>query len=231
MADIVTREELDLIQPILPESRTFSPIAHIKIADFMLNLGADILKGYTLVSETYSIARNGSQCFSVLTYSRGDDGINFSIGWRNSTDKSLAIGICLGASVICCSNLMFDGDIKILRRHSMNAWSHIETLAITSFYKHQHSYDRLIENSLRLKRLPVNDNQIARWLGLLFYRGVISPRQLPVALSEWQKPSFPEFEPRTAFSALNAVTYALKTSPPSSVLESHAMLNKSVIDI
>lgn len=215
---------------MLPESRTFKPVPHIELAQRVITLACDILSGFTLISESYQIARDGAQCFGTLTLTRGDEGVNFSIGWRNSTDKSLAIGMVLGAQVICCSNLMFNGDIKILRKHSMNVWNDIETLAITSFYRHQHGYDKILSDVDLLKRKLISDDQAAAMFGRFFYNGLLSPRQLPVAVKEWKEPSFPEFEPRTLYSLYNCSTHALKNEAPATVMEKHTGLHNAVID-
>jgi hypothetical protein len=231
MADIVTREELARYVPALPETKTFRPVPHIQLAERMITLACDILSGWTLLSESYTIARDGAQCFSTLTFTRGDEGMNFSLGWRNSTDKSLAIGLALGAQVICCSNLMLDDEIKILRKHSAKVWDDIETLAITSFYRHTHSYDKILSDVDQLKRKLLSDDQAAAIFGKLFYNGLLSPRQLPVAVKEWKTPTFPEFQPRTLFSLYNCSTHALKSEPPASVMESHTGLHRMIIDV
>jgi hypothetical protein len=50
-----------------------------------------------------------------------------------------------------------------------------------------------------------------------YERGIISSHALPKVLKEWREPSFEEFQPRTAWSLLNACTRVLaeraKTAP------------------
>jgi hypothetical protein len=231
MAEIITKEQLAQYLPAIPPSRTFQPVQHIQLADRMLTLSCDILNGWTLLSESYTIARDGQQCFAILTFTRGDEGINFSLGWRNSMDKSLAVGLALGAQVTCCSNLVLDGDIKILRKHSMNVWQDIETLAITSFYWYAHGYDKILSDIERIRRKLISDDQTAAIFGKLFYTDILSPRQLTTAVKEWKKPTYTEFEPRSLYSLYNASTHALKSDPPATVMESHSRLHKMIIDI
>ncbi|MHC1728037.1 MAG: hypothetical protein AB9866_18885 [Syntrophobacteraceae bacterium] len=231
MGQLVSKDDLDLIEPVLAKTDTFHPVAHGEIARMMITLSRDILVGYELVEERYEIARDGGQAFGTLSYQKGDNGIYMAVGWRNSTDKSLAIGVCMGGSVICCSNLMFEGDIKILKKHSKGVWKAIEDLAITSFYRHNHAYDKILQDSELMRRRMLTDNDVFRWYGLLYGNQVLSPRQLTVAVKEWRQTSFDEFRDRTAWSAYNACTYALKGEAPSTVLESHSKLHSMIVDI
>jgi len=43
---------------------------------------------------------------------------------------------------------------------------------------------------------------------------IISASRLPAVLREWDEPRHPEFEPRTAWSLLNAFTEVLKAASP-----------------
>jgi hypothetical protein len=230
-SQIITREQLHLIEPVMQATRTFVPVPHGLLADRLLIMAQDILNGYDLVSETYTVARYGNQCFAVLTFSKGDEGIYFSVGWRNSNDKSLACAIVLGAQVICCSNLMLDGEIKILRRHSQKVWQDIEMLAITSFYRHTHAYDNVLRIRERLRRNDFTDRQAAHFFGRCYFDDILSPRQIPVAVEQWKRPTFEEFNERTAWSAYNAVTYALKSEAPATAMEKHVQASQMLIDL
>ena len=76
-----------------------------------------------------------------------------------------------------------------------------------------------------MKAWDLSDDDAYKLTGLLYGRGVITPRQLPVVKREWQEPSHEEFEDRNAWSYYNAVTEALKTAPPNRILEKHIALH------
>ena len=65
-----------------------------------------------------------------------------------------------------------------------------------------------------------------RMLGLVYGRGIMTPRQIPVALREWKTPQYEAFQPRTVWSLYNAITEALKSAPPQSIMEKHLGLHK-----
>src|SRR5881398_2054672 len=57
--------------------------------------------------------------FGVLDLETQMEGCRFSIGIRNSHDKSLRLGLTVGIRVFVCSNMAFSGDFTpVLAKHS-----------------------------------------------------------------------------------------------------------------
>jgi len=77
-----------------------------------------------------------------------------------------------------------------------------------------------------MKAWDLTDDDAYKLTGLLYGRGILTPRQIPVVKREWQDPSHAEFADRNAWSFYNAVTEALKTSPPHRIMERHIALHK-----
>src|SRR5437660_12827270 len=68
--------------------------------------------------------------FGVLDLETQMDGCRFSIGIRNSHDKSLRLGLTAGIRVFVCSNMAFSGDFTpVLAKHS-KSFNLIDTLAV-----------------------------------------------------------------------------------------------------
>jgi len=220
MSEIVKLEDLKSIQTP-PQTRTYCPISHHSLATTMRTIAQDIITDYTLVGEDYVLARRGQQLFAVLNFQGERPDMALSVGFRNSLDKSMSVGFCCGASVLVCSNMCFHGDITVMKKHTKNLLTTLEDLAITTLYKAQYTFQELVKDAEILKGRKLTDNEAFQLLGLLFGHGVLSPRQLPVALQNWQKPPHSEFQPRNAFSAYQAVTEALKSTPPLNVMEKH----------
>src|SRR5437867_5535012 len=59
--------------------------------------------GLRVESAEFSLAREGRQMFGVLTCANGKptDGCALAIGLRNSTDRSLSVGMTAGSRVFC----------------------------------------------------------------------------------------------------------------------------------
>ncbi|OPY62039.1 MAG: hypothetical protein A4E57_04068 [Syntrophorhabdaceae bacterium PtaU1.Bin034] len=109
-----------------------------------------------------------------------------------------------------------------MRKHTKNVWHELEDAAITTLYKSQKSFDRIVADTGLMKRQPVKDDEAFRLMGMLFGRGIVSPRQIAVLKEEWLRPSHREFEDRTMWSFFNATTESLKSCPPVTIMEKHA---------
>ena len=224
---VVTRDDLALVESP-PATDSYSPVPHERLADTLSTIGSDILKGFALEKEQYALAREGKQMFGVLVFQNDSTELGLSIGFRNSYDKSMAIGIAIGASVFVCDNLALTGDITVLKKHTANVWASLEDTAIATLYRSQKNFESITTDAEELKRREIGDDEAFRLIGLLFGRGVLSPRQLPVVKQEWLLPSHPEFRPRTAWSFYNACTEALKSCPPLVVMEKHISLHTTL---
>lgn len=63
-----------------------------------------------VVNEEYAVSTDGMKMFGVLDLETQMEGCRFSIGIRNSHDKSLRLGLTAGFRVFVCSNMAFSGD-------------------------------------------------------------------------------------------------------------------------
>ena len=84
---------------------------------------------------------------------------------------------------------------------------------------------RVTEVRMDVKAQEIEDTEAFRRMGLLFGRGVLSPRQLSAVKQEWLLPSHTEFRARTAWSFYNACTEALKSCPHLVIMEKHILLH------
>jgi hypothetical protein len=223
-----TRDELSLVA--LPEAtESYTPVPHNQLAETLITIGRDILKGHTLEREQYALAREGNQMFGVITFRGENSEMGLSIGFRNSYDKSMAIGIAIGAKVFVCDNLALTGDITVFKKHTMNVWGNLEDVAISTLYRSQKNFRRIVEDAESLRNMSISDTGAFQYMGLLYGKGVLTPRQLPVVKKEWLNPSYDEFQPRTLWSFYNACTEAMKTAPPILVMEKHVKLHEILI--
>lgn len=228
--NLVTKPELDLA-PLPEATDSYIPVSHYHLADKFLTISRDLLTDYVLVSEQYALARQGQQFFAILNFRRDHQEMGLSLAFRNSYDRTISIGLAIGASVFVCDNLALSGDIAIMKKHTKNVWSALEDLAITTLYKAGKSYEKVLADSEKLKSLPVNDRQAFEMMGFLFGRDIVSPRQLTVVRDSWLKPPHAEFQERNKWSLFNAVTEALKSCPPVSTLEKHRAAYDAIIDV
>jgi len=228
--NLVTRDELDTV-PIPEATDSYQPVSHFVLANTLATIGQDLLRGYALSREQYGLARRGQQMFAIQTYSRENFEMGLSIGFRNSYDKSMAVGIAIGASVFVCDNLALTGDITVLKKHTTNVWSALEETVIATLYRSQHNFERICEDAEVLKSREIGNNEAFKTMGLLFGKNVLSPRQLPAVKKEWLYPSHEDFKPRNMWSFYNSCTEILKSTPPFQIMEKHIQLHKILIPV
>ena len=191
--ELLKRAELDLIQ--LPEpTDSYVPVSHYHLADKLVTISTDILKDYTLIGENYAVARQGNQMFAVLKFQGDRPDMALSIAFRNSYDRSMSLGIAMGASVFVCDNLALHGEIVIMRKHTKNVWNELEDLAIAHLYKSQKNFDQIVADSMLFKEKPLVNDEAFRLMGILFGHNIVSPRQMTVLKDQWLRPTHPEFD-------------------------------------
>ncbi len=221
----VSLDELREI-PIPEETPTYKPVSHYDLAKNLAEVSRTLLRDYELERSQYGLARDGNQLFGIHTYRNGSDSMGLSIGFRNSYDKSMSVGIAIGASVFVCDNLALTGEIAIARKHTSNVWNDLEELTITTIYRSQHNFTRIVEDAQVMQGQHLTDNDAYRLIGLLYGNGVITPRQIPVVKKEWLDSKHDEFSDRSTWSLYNAVTESLKSSPPNKIMERHIALHQ-----
>jgi len=222
--DYASLDELRQI-PIPEETPTYKTVSHYDLATNLAEVSGTLLRDYQLEKSQYGLARDGNQLFGVHTYRNGSDSMGLSIGFRNSYDKSMSVGIAIGASVFVCDNLALMGEIAIARKHTANVWQDLEELIITTIYRSQNNFTRIVEDAQVMQAQHLSDNDAYRLIGLMYGNGIISPRQIPVVKKEWLTPQHDAFEDRNTWSFYNAVTEALKTAPPTKIMERHIALH------
>lgn len=226
----VNREQLDLI-PLPPESDTYKPVSHYHLANKLLTISQVILKDYLIVGEHYGLARNGNQMFAYFKFQKEEGNMALSLAFRNSYDRSMSIGLAIGACVFVCDNLALQGEIVVMKKHTKNVWLALENTCIQTLYKSQDCFAKITQDAEAMKHRPMENIEAFKIMGLLYGRDIISPRQLTVVKDEWLRPSHEEFRQRNMWSLYNACTEALKSSPPLSVMEKHVQLHNTIITL
>ena len=216
--------------PLPKETRTYKPVSHYDLAVNLGEVSGGLLRGYQLDKAQYGLAREGNQMFGIHSYRNGiSSSMGLSIGFRNSYDKSMSVGIAIGASVFVCDNLALTGEIAIMRKHTANVWNDLQELTITTIYRSQHNFSKIVEDAETMAERYLSNDNAFRLLGLLYGNDVISPRQIPAVKREWLNPSHDEFEARNVWSFYNACTEALKSTPPNKIMEKHISLHDILI--
>ena len=216
--------------PLPEKTATYTPVPHGELIQKTAELTEKLLpRNYQFSNSQYGIARNGNQMFGYHTYhdtNSADEKQSLSIGFRNSYDKSMSVGFVMGEQLLICSNLMFLGDVKVLKKHTGEVNEKLMVLLFQMIEGVEGKRAALKSFRKRLWETPMSTNQAYKRLGELYGYDIIHARQLPVVKQEWKKPTFDYGVEGTAWNLYQACTHAMKTAPPSTVLQRHTKLHK-----
>lgn len=211
----ITRDELALVST--PEgTRTHQPVAHSRIVKLLEETLA--FRHIHVTREEYAVSPDGFRMFGVLDLDyqyATSEGFRFSIGLRNSNDKTMRLGLTIGARVTVCDNMMFKGDFTpVLAKHSRKLDLE-ETIAL-GVERMQRGFAPLREQIGVWQRRALSDDAARLLIYAAFLdRGLPLPKHLMgVVHRHYFQPEYAAFKSRTLWSLSNAFTSAFKTLKP-----------------
>jgi hypothetical protein len=208
----INREELALV-PTPPATATHQPVPHHEIVQALVEtLG---FRHIGVVRDEYAVSPDGMKMFGVLDLETEMHGARFSIGLRNSHDKTMRLALTCGYRVFVCSNMAFSGDFTpVLAKHS-KSFSLVDSISV--------GVDRMQRNFEPMRK------QVEAWRAteltdisakMIIYEAFIqSELEVPKHLARrvhdnYFEPQYDEFRSRTMWSLSNAFTSAFKELDP-----------------
>ena len=105
----IPREALALV-PTPVGTETHRPIPHHEVVQALIEtLG---FRHIGVVHDEYAVSPDGMRLFGVLDLETEIQGCRFSIGLRNSHDKTMRLALVCGYRVFVCSNMAFSGTLR-----------------------------------------------------------------------------------------------------------------------
>lgn len=103
--------------PIQQETETWKPVHHKAVIQ-ALDTGLNDM-GVNVMGRDYQLSPDGLNLFGTCRLDLPTiTGTTKTLGFRNSMDKSFALGFTSGLHVVVCSNMQFSGDFLEFRRHT-----------------------------------------------------------------------------------------------------------------
>ncbi len=223
------RAELSQI-PVPEATATHKPVPHHNIVESLVETLS--FRHIGVVDEEYAVSNDGMKMFGVLDLETQMEGCRFSIGIRNSHDKSLRLGLTVGIRVFVCSNMAFSGDFTpVLAKHS-KSFNLIDTLAV-GVDRIQRNFEPMQRQIESWRQNQLTDSQAKLVLYSAFVDGNLdAPRSLlPEVHRLYFEPEYPEFSARTMWSLSNAFTSAFKKLDPIPQFKATAKLGEFLSQI
>jgi len=210
-AERVKRSDLSRI-PMPIQTRSYKPVAHPHIAELIAYEAQN--RNYAIASEEYGLSKDGAKMFGLFRfYHNGHPEHTRALGFRNSYDKSLAVGLTAGLSVLVCDNLCFGGETVINRKHTTGI--DIEELIPQAFNSLSSQFERLEENVERLKEECISISSAKLSIVKAAEIKAIPSCDIIQVLDEFRKPRHEEFSEHNRWSLYNSFTEIAKKYSPS----------------
>jgi hypothetical protein len=192
---LITREQLALI-PTPAATRTHQPIPHSDVVEAVITtLG---LRKIGVVAEQYTVDRTGMKMFGTLDLEAMGEEIRFSIGLRNSNDKTLSLSLIAGYRVMVCQNGCFSGDYEpLMRKHTKNMnLIDCVTLGVDHI---QRGWEPLVKQAKSWQERQLSDAAAKLLIYEAYIEGALDcPKHIARGVhNEYFNPRYPEFAPRT----------------------------------
>lgn len=178
----VTEEEVRA-EPRPDFSKTWRPFSHAEIIDSVSQACSDLQ--LTITRKEYSI-RKDSKMFaswevnSIEGIKADYKEMSFSIGIRNSIDKTHSLGFCAGKRVFVCDNLIFSGDFIVFRKHTgALELGEIQILAKESLEALIPKFKELNVWHRRMKKIRLTDEQAALLACAAMKREIVPASKYP----------------------------------------------------
>jgi hypothetical protein len=212
VTEVLTRQQLAAIET--PKgTATHKPIPHAEIVEAIITtLG---LRKIGVVADQYAVDKTGMKMWGTLDLEAMGDGFRFSIGLKNSHDKSMSLSLIAGYRVMVCHNGCFHGDFQPLMRKHTKTVNLID--AVTLGIDHiQRGWEPLIAQvkSWQERQLTVAAAK------LIIYEAFIEealdcPKHIARDIhAEFFNPRHPEFAERNLFNLQMAFTQCFKSLDP-----------------
>jgi len=208
----IGREELALV-PTPVATETHRPVPHHEIVQALVEtLG---FRHIGVVHDEYAVSPDGMKAFGVLDLETEMAGCRFSIGLRNSHDKSMRLAMTCGYRVFVCSNMAFAGDFTpVLAKHS-KSFSLIDCISV-GVDRMQRNFEPMRKQVEAWQRSELTDVTAKVVIYEAFVEGKLeAPKHLARTVHDlYFEPKYEEFRPRTIWSLSNAFTSAFKELDP-----------------
>ena len=222
-AEMMSRDELQEIP--LPEStRTHKPIAHHRFVETLEE--ALSMRSLAITRDEYAVSKDGMKMFGVMDLDAEFTGCRFSIGLRNSNDKSMRLGLTAGLRVLVCDNMAFSGDFTPLSQKHSKSLELSDAISIAVDRIHR-SFEPLKANVNAMKQQKLLEPEAK----LLIYEAFVENRirGIPMRLlnsvhKHFFESEYSEFQDSNLWSLSNAFTSSFKGLRPMKQFEITAKL-------
>ena len=210
----------------------WQPVSHDRLVkDFREAIGNT--PNLDIVQEHHTLHRYGQRYFGLFQVKgiarKHDDEIGTIFGLRNSHDKAFAASVCAGDAPFVCSNLIFNNEIVIGRKHTVEISRDLPQLFSEALSRLLDSREDARKRVEALKAHELTDLAAHDFICRAARTDAIAPAHVGKVVEQWHDPEPAEaFSDRTLWSMQNAFSNVWRAAPLQTVRRSAAL--RPVID-
>lgn len=216
--------ELELFQvTVPPKTNSYSPVSH----SFLINTLHEKIQGLGLdiQSRWYRTDAGGKKMIGQWQIGMGDEEMRVLIGFKNSYDKSMSLGLAAGASIIVCENGMVSGEVSLIRRHTGSILDELNEKFDKIAKNFQATFAELQRDRDLMKGVILTPRNISEIMGRLYFEEeLLTSVQLNIVKDQLENSEW--FKGDTSWDLYNHITFALKRTYPEVFIERHVLLHK-----
>lgn len=187
----------------------WQPIPHVRLIEHLHN-AIDENPNLEIVNESHTLARYGLRYFGLfqirgLSRRHGDD-VGTVFGLRNSHDRSCRAGIMAGDAPFACTNMIFNNEIVLGRRHTTHIERDLPNLIARAVGQLCELWGKQDDRIDVYREVEIDDRVAHDLIVRGFRHGACSKTQIADIAEQWHSPEHEEFSGRTLWSLQNAFT-------------------------
>lgn len=223
----IAREELRDIA--VPEgTKTHQPLSHFEIVEVLEE--ALSFRHLQVVRDEYAVSADGMKMFGVMDLNCQFTEGRFSIGLRNSNDKSMRLALTAGYRVFVCDNMAFSGEFTPMsQKHTANlALRDSISIAVDRIHR---NFETLKQQVHEMTEFGLSDNDAKLFIYRAFLDRALKgvPKNLMYVVHDnYFNPDHEAFMSRNLWSLSNAFTTAFKKLTPMKQYEVTARLGSFI---
>jgi hypothetical protein len=225
-----TEAQLEALPPPVSRGPIHQPVPHAQLVGMLK--GAALTRGFDVVRGEFALGRKGQRLFGVMDLepsarpiAKSDHGM--SIGFRNSTDESLAITVVAGARVFVCDNLVLSGELIALQRRNTTGLD-LSAALLAGFDRYLTHVNALDYQIAQLQTVEVSDLEAKAKIFDIFAQRVLPPRLFRKVDWFYFHPTseMTDCQPRTLWGVHNACTRVLRELPQERAFTANVALGR-----
>lgn len=222
--------------PVPLQTPTYTPVPHSVLISNLIHKINQIDR-FQIVGEDIYVDRSGEKMVGFVTVKNRhiendpDYDFNMMLGYKNSYDKSMAVGLAIGLKVMICENGVVSGDMLSFRRkHTGTALQELNEKIDEGIILMEEKYPVILNDIEMLRDFQMTQKQKAELLGVMYFEeNLVTPTQLSIVKREFNESA--HFRGNTLWDLYNNVTESLKQSHPLNHIEDHIRLHNFMMSV